>query len=179
MIQLNEKIAKAHQDSIEYIHDLGKKSLENLQSFSQDHYDSTKNLIAKSIEHGVVNLKDSKDMLQTYKVKTIHDVAANWAAYQVHLASVLSKNQQEIVAIADSAIDKANKNLHESVDSTVAKASKNSEELAQSFQSLLESSIQSYDMLRSKINYTYTNLGRAFNCAIDSYNQGIKNKSGK
>jgi hypothetical protein len=179
MTQLKEKMAKAHQDSMEYFQDLGKNSLENFQRYSQEHYDSTKNLLAKSIDHGILSIKDSKDMLQTYKVKTIHDVAANWATYQAHMASLLYDKKQEIVAMADSAIEKAKKNLLESVDSTVAKVSKSSDELTDSFHSLLESSMQSYDTHRSEVSRSYTNLWKALNSQPDSHNQDKKNSSEK
>lgn len=179
MTQSKEKIAKAHQETMEYFHDLGKESLENFQRFSQDHYDSTKNLLAKSIEHGIVNLKDSKDILEMYKVKTINDIRANWLAYQAHMSSIVCDKKQEIVVIADNVINKAKKNLHESVDSTVDKVSKSFEEFAESFHSLLESSMQSYDKHRSEVSRSYTNLWKAFNRNPDSHNQEKKYSSGK
>jgi predicted NBD/HSP70 family sugar kinase len=176
MYQVNEKLVETHHETLKSIQALGQRALENSQSLAQAHYEETKKLLAKAIANGVGNLKDPQIMMQLFNAQSLHEASADIASYQAKVSSILRKNHQEIIEMADSAFNNAKKHLHELVNEAVDKAPNSTELLTSSCKAIFETTMQGYDQVRTSVHDAYEKLGKTVDSAINSHHQDSQQK---
>jgi hypothetical protein len=176
MYQVNEKLVETHHETLKSIQALGQKALENSQTLAQAHYEETKKLLAIAIANGVVNLKDPQIMMQLFNAQSLQEASADIASYQAKVSSILRKNHQEIIEMADSAFNNAKKHLHELVNEAVDKAPNGTELLTSFCKAAFETTMQGYDQVHTTVHDAYEKLGKTIENTINSNHQDSQQK---
>ena len=126
---------------------LAQLAIENVKTITEIQYDAAKDAVAAAQAKAskMLSIKNPKEVIEIIKAEDAPVVIAEVTAVQSKMTKAIRKGNKEVVEMFKSAIDESNADLIKLVKEVTAKAPAGSEAFINTFDYLMDSTLQTFD----------------------------------
>jgi formate-dependent phosphoribosylglycinamide formyltransferase (GAR transformylase) len=142
-----DKLVATQAKAAESAQALAQLAIENAKTIAEIQYDAAKDAVATAQAKAskILSIKDPKEVLEMITAEDAPVVIAEVTAVQSKMTKVIRKTNQEVVEMFESAIDESKADLKKLVKEVSAKAPAGSEAFVNTFDYLIDSTLQTFD----------------------------------
>ncbi len=168
---ITDKLSASQAKAIESAQALAQLAIENAQTIAEIQYDAAKDAVttAQAKASELLKLKDPKAALEVFGAEEAKAAVAEATAIQSKVVSVIRKGNQEVVEMIESAMHESKADLKKMVKEATTKAPAGSEALVSTFNSVFETTLQSFDQAYTASKDAYANYEKSVETAMSSF----------
>lgn len=156
--------------SVENARALGQTAIANAQELVEINYQAAQQAVANAQAKAAELMKgrDPKAALDLLQSPEVQEAVTEGAEYQKKVAAVLRRSNQELVDAVEAAIDQSQDDLKSFVAAATSKAPAGSEAYVSAFTNAFNTSMQSFDQVRSTAQDAFANFEKSIDTAMKS-----------